>query len=204
MHLKFSINLTLIYKFSTSNSYTTRDAHYSFYNHVIYLCIFITQWTNCCDIRTLQQSSRKANIFERQYKGPGRNFIPRVKEPNYRQIEKQILDDVLGPKVWCCNICHAPARIANIYSKAGNIFNTNRAWWGQFLEAQLKRAEQFYSLIFACHPRYCKIPKVYDARIRPAGINSTGENTHKIEIIDNIFPQSSFQTARLTFMLTYS
>ena len=31
------------------------------------------------------------NIFTRRYKKP--------KETNYRQIEKQILDDVLGPKV---------------------------------------------------------------------------------------------------------
>ena len=54
------------------------------------------------------------NIFTRRYKKP--------KETNYRQIEKQILDDVLGPKV-------------------------------------------------------------YDARIRPAGENSTGERKSKLLII---------------------
>jgi hypothetical protein len=32
------------------------------------------------------------NIFTRRYKEP--------KETNYRQIEKQILDDILGPKVY--------------------------------------------------------------------------------------------------------
>ena len=52
----------------------------------------------------------EGNIFTRRYKMP--------KEPNYRQIEKKILDDVLNPEV-------------------------------------------------------------YDPRIRPAGLNSTGEGTQK-------------------------
>ena len=34
----------------------------------------------------------RGDIFSRRYKVPV--------EPNYRQIEKQILDDVLGPKVY--------------------------------------------------------------------------------------------------------
>ena len=34
----------------------------------------------------------RGDIFSRRYKIP--------EEPNYRQIEKQILDDVLGPKVY--------------------------------------------------------------------------------------------------------
>ena len=39
----------------------------------------------------LQVSRRTGNIFTRRYKQP--------KETNYRQIEKDILDEVMGPKV---------------------------------------------------------------------------------------------------------
>ena len=39
-------------------------------------------------------SFRTGNIFTRRYKQP--------KETNYRQIEKDILDEVMGPKVSCC------------------------------------------------------------------------------------------------------
>ena len=53
--------------------------------------IYLAMKTMYLAIFVILFSSRTGNIFTRRYKQP--------KETNYRQIEKDILDEVMGPKV---------------------------------------------------------------------------------------------------------